>query len=342
MLTNDQIAELLAREAETAEGHRERALRRASRAAFMWPVEAMDLVQEGGSLRDLPKIGAWLNVVIRNWLDDPPEVPEPAPLRKGFMTFARALKVVEEHPDWKEGLRGDLQMHSEYSDGKNPIAEMALSAAEYGYSYIAITDHSKGLKIAGGMTEEELLLQGKEIDALNGDLEAADQSFRVLKALEMNINPQGEGDMEPDSLTHLDLVLGSFHSSLRKTEDQTARYVAALRNPAFQVLGHPRCRMFNFRAGLSADWRRVFEAAAENHKAIEINSHPNRQDVNVELLEIARDESCMFSIGTDAHAPWELQYIWISVAAAILAGIPRSRVINYMEREALIEWAKGR
>jgi putative hydrolase len=273
-------------------------------------------------------------------MDDPPELPEPDPLRRGFLTFARAQEVMAEHPEWKS-LRGDLQMHSEHSDGKTPIAEMALSAAAYGYDYIAITDHSKGLKIAGGMTEEELALQGKEIDALNGDLEAAGQSFHVLKALEMNINPSGEGDMEPDSLEELDLVLGSFHSALRKTEDQTDRYVAALRNPQFNVLGHPRCRMFNFRAGLSADWRRVFGEAAANRKAIEINAHPNRQDVNVELLEIAREEGCMFSIGTDAHAPYELQFVWIAVAAAILADVPRERIINYMDRDALLDWAKG-
>ena len=341
MLTNAQLAELLAHEADNHEGHRQRALRKASRAAFTWPEEAADIVQSGRSLRDLPRVGAWINLIIRRWLEDPPEMPEPDPLRRGFLTFAEAKNTLADHPEWEEGLRGDLQMHSEHSDGKNTIAEMALSAAAYGYEYIAITDHSKGLKIAGGMTEEELILQGKEIDALNDELAAGGHGFHVLKALEMNIDPQGRGDMEPSSLEGLDLVLGSFHSALRKKEDQTERYVAALRNPHFQVLGHPRCRMYNFRAGLGADWARVFGEAAARNKAVEINSHPNRQDLNVELLEIARGEGCMFSIGTDAHAPWELQFIGIALAAAIKAKIPRERVINYMSKADLVEWARG-
>ena len=341
MLTNRDLAELLALEADQNEGHRQRALRKASRAAFMWPIEATEHIAEGRSLRDLPRIGAWLNVIIRGWLEDPPEVPEADPLRRGFLTFAEARAVVDDNPSWKKGLKGDLQMHSEHSDGKNTIADMAFTAAEYGYEYIAITDHSKGLKIAGGMTEDELLEQGQEIDALNADLASKGHEFRVLKALEMNINPSGEGDMEPDSLQNLDLVLGSFHSSLRKTEDQTDRYIAALRNPHFKVLGHPRCRIYNFRAGLWADWSRVFGEAASNDKAVEINSHPNRQDLNVDLLKMAKKEGCRFSIGTDAHAPWELEFRWLAVAAAITAGIPQERVINYMARDQLLEWSKG-
>lgn len=339
MLKNHELAELLAAEAENHEGHRQRALKGAARAAYTWPEQAADIVADGRSLRDLPKIGGWLNVIIKGWLEDPPELPERDPLRMGFLTYADALKVVDENPEWKE-IRGDLQMHTEHSDGRLSVAEMASHCGRRGYDYIAITDHSKGLKIAGGMTEEELALQLKEIDGVNAALESGGEKFRVLKSLEMNINPEGDGDMEPESLRELDLVLGSFHSSLRKKEDQTDRYVAALKNPNFNVLGHPRCRMFNFRAGLSADWSRVFATAAETGKAIEINAHPNRQDLSVELLELAREEGCRFSIGTDAHAPNELEYIWIAVAAAILAGIPRERIINFMEREELVSWAK--
>ena len=339
VLKNHELAELLAIEAKNHEGHRQRALRRASRAAYMWSEQAAEIVAEGRSLRDLPKVGNWLNVIIKQLLEDPPEMPERDPLRSGFLTYADALKVVEENPEWKQ-IRGDLQMHTEHSDGRVSVAEMASACGQRGYDYIAITDHSKGLKIAGGMTEEELGIQLKEIDEVNATLEAAGEKFRVLKALEMNINPQGEGDMEPESLRELDLVLGSFHSSLRKKEDQTDRYMAALRNPQFNVLGHPRGRIYNFRAGLTADWPRVFSTAAEAGKAIEINSYPDRQDLNVELLELAREEGCMFSIGTDSHAPWELEFIWIAVAAAILAGIPRDRIINYMERDPLVEWAR--
>src|SRR5205807_10635723 len=136
-----------------------------------------------------------------------------------------------EHPGWAARLRGDLQMHTHWSDGSGTILEMAAAAAERGYEYIAITDHSKGLKIAGGIDETELAKQRVEIDVLNKANRAARKTLTVLRSIEMNLNPRGEGDMEPKSLRRLDLVLGSFHSSLRTTDDQPARYRAALNNP---------------------------------------------------------------------------------------------------------------
>src|SRR5437660_7752791 len=123
------------------------------------------------------------------------------------------------------------------------MQEMAEQAEARGYEFIAITDHSKELKIANGMDERRLRAQGAEIEQVNAALTARDSKVQVLKAIEMNLNPMGEGDMESDALAELDLVLGSFHSALRKKEDQTARYLAALRNPDIQVLGHPRGRV---------------------------------------------------------------------------------------------------
>lgn len=342
MLTNLDVAELFARAGEQAEGHSQRAYRRASSAALMWPLEVADLIEEGRSPQELWRVGPKLSKSIKGWIEDPPEIGERPPLRDGFISFAHALQVVGEHPEWEEGLRGDLQMHTHYSDGKETVAAMAEAVSDKGYDYIAITDHSKGLKIASGMDELTLTQQITEVDSVNGVLEAEGSRVRVLKALEMNISPDGTGDMEPESLEDLDLVLGSFHSKLRVKEDETKRYIAALENPRFNVLGHPRGRKFNFRAGLTADWRAVCEVAAENDKALEIDAYPDRQDLNVELLEIARDCEVRISIGTDAHAIWELEFIWVGVAAAILAGIDRDRILNYMPRGELIAWAKGR
>ena len=143
-------------------------------------------------------------------------------------------------------------MHTHWSDGSGSITEMARAGLERGYEYIAITDHSKGLKIAGGIDELALARQGDEIDSWNKANQRT--SFRVLRSIEVNLSPQGEGDMDPAALKRLDLVLGSFHSALRKKEDQTDRYLAALRNPEIQILGHPRGRIYNFRFGLKADW----------------------------------------------------------------------------------------
>lgn len=143
-------------------------------------------------------------------------------------------------------------------------------------------------------------------------------------------------------LAALDVVLGAFHLRLRLTDDQTERYVAALRNPDINVLAHPRGRIFNFRAGLSAEWRRVFDVAAEEEdRAVEIDAYPDRQDLDVELLRVARDAGVRISIGSDAHAPYQLAYVTLGLAAALAAGIERGRILNFMPRDELVAWARA-
>jgi len=207
---------------------------------------------------------------------------------------------------------------------------MADAAAGRSYEYIAITDHSKGLKIAGGIDELELARQGAEIAKLNMVLRKSGRKLVVLRSVEMNLNRRGEGDMSPDSLLALDLVLGSFHSSLRIVEDQTDRYLAALRNPHIQILGHPRGRIYNFRIGLSADWPRVFAEATSLNKAMEVDCYPDRQDLNIDLLKIAREQGTRISLGTDAHHPWQLEFIELGLAAALKAKLPADRIVNFM------------
>ena len=243
--------------------------------------------------------------------------------------------------DWPTKLRGDLQMHTRWSDGSGTVAEMADAAVNRSYDYIAITDHSKTLKIAGGIDERALKRQGMEIAKVNAALSKSAPHVTVLRSIEMNLNPRGEGDMSPDSLRSLDLVLGSFHSALRTTEDQTERYLAALRNPHVHILGHPRGRIYNFRIGLQADWSRVFAEAVRLDKALEIDCYPDRQDLNVELLKIARDHGTRISLGTDAHHAWQLEFIDLGLAAALRAKIPADRILNFMPILELKGWAQS-
>jgi histidinol phosphatase-like PHP family hydrolase len=341
-LTNRELSELLARAGEEETGHRRRAFDRAARGAYTWPVEASVLAAEGRSLTDLVGIGPWLARRILAWLEDHPDpVPEPPEIRRGFLTYAEVVATLEANPDWRPALRADLQMHTTYSDGKASLREMAAACVGYGYEHVLITDHSKGLKIARGMDEEELAEQGADVASVNEELALAGEGLRLLHGIEMNLDPEGEGDMDPAALARLDVVLGAFHSKLRVTEDQTERYVAALRNPTVHVLAHPRGRRFNVRLGLRADWERVVAEAAERGKALEIDGYPDRQDLNVELLELARDAGTWISIGTDAHSVRELRFIEYGLAAAVLAGIPRDRILNYLPREQLLGWAAG-
>jgi DNA polymerase (family 10) len=336
--SNAQIGEVLTRAAETTDGHRRRALQRAARAAFLWPEEAAAVISQGRSLTDLPQVGPWIATMIESLQADPPELVEPPEIRRGFLTLADARATLAANPDALTSLRSDLQMHTTYSDGRATLREMLRAAAERGYGHVAITDHSKGLPIANGMDETRLAEQARDIAAVNEELASAGQRFRVLHAIEMNLTPAGEGDMDPIALASLDLVLGAFHSKLRVTDDQTERYLAALSNPDIQVLAHPRGRRYNVRLGLRADWPRVMRAAAASGKALEIDAHLDRQDLDVELLGEAKEAGAFVSIGTDAHSVGELGSIELGLAAALRAGIPRSRILNFMAREELVAW----
>jgi histidinol phosphatase-like PHP family hydrolase len=338
VLSNTNIAELLAQQAERETGILSRAFRRAARSAFLWPEEVSDLVAQNRSLTELRSIGPFIEKQIRQWIEKPHRVKTIPSIRRDFLSLADARRVLAARPDWTKKLRGDLQMHTRWSDGSAAVAEMADAAANRSYEYIAITDHSKGLKIAGGIDERALKRQGAEIAKVNVALSKSRPHPTVLRSIEMNLNPRGEGDMAPDSLRSLDLVLGSFHSALRKTEDQTERYLAALRNPHVQILGHPRGRIYNFRIGLKADWPRLFAEAALLDKALEIDCYPDRQDLNVALVKIARDHGTRISLGTDAHHAWQLEFIELGLAAALRANLRREQIVNFMQIVDLKNW----
>lgn len=308
-------------------------MRRAARRAIGWPVEASDLVAQD-ALQSLDGVGPYLSRLITEWLEEDEKPPPPDETRTGFLTSVDVRNILESNPSVR--LRGDLQNHTEFSDGAVTLEELADAAGNRGYSYIAVTDHSKGLKIAGGMEENKLEEQMRMIDAIN---ERATSTPTLLKSIEMNVSPDGTGDMDPMVLAKLDIVLGSFHSRLR-LEDQTERYLSALRNPDIQVLGHPKGRIFNFRLGLSADWRRVFAEATRLHKAVEIDGFPDRQDLSVDLVNIANEVGAWISIGSDSHYPGQLPFADFGLAAALKAKTPVEKILNLMDQEQLVNWVQ--
>jgi histidinol phosphatase-like PHP family hydrolase len=341
VLSNTDIAELLARQAEHETGILSRAYRRAARSAFLWPENAADLVAQNRPLTELRGIGPFIAKQVLRWIDRPPRLSKRIPeIRRNFISLAEARRQLAARPAWSKKLRGDLQMHTRWSDGSGTIAEMAEAATKQSYKYIAITDHSKGLKIAGGIDERALNRQGNEIVRLNALLRQSGKDLVVFRSVEMNLNMRGEGDMSPKSLSALDLVLGSFHSSLRMVYGQTERYLAALRNPDIQILGHPRGRIYNYRVGLKADWPRVFAEAARLGKALEIDCYPDRQDLSIDLIPLAREHGTLISLGTDAHHPWQLAFIELGLAAALRANILPKRIVNFMSILELKTWVR--
>jgi histidinol phosphatase-like PHP family hydrolase len=337
--TNARLAEILAGESAAATGHLAQALRRACRRALEWPEQAADLLAAGRSPTELPAIGPVLADMLARWIESPPSVVEPDPTRTGFLTLADVRDALAAAPGLRSP-RGDLQMHTHWSDGSAPPSGMAAAAGELGYEFIAITDHSRTLRIAGGMDEQALAAQGAEIDAANTAAGPA-SGLTILRSVELNLDRHGGGDMDPGSLRRLDVVLGSFHSALRETSDQTERYLAAIRNPDLHILGHPRGRMYGRRVGLTADWDRVFAEAARLGKAVEVDAFPDRQDLDVALLRRARRAGALVSIGSDAHHPRQLRYLEFGLGAAALAGVPPERILNFRPVSELRAWAAG-
>ena len=195
--------------------------------------------------------------------------------------------------------RGDLQMHSEWSDGSMTLRELTTACAARGYAYSAVTDHSYGLPIAGGMSMTDVTGQHREIDRLNADA----PDFHLFKGIEANIGADGALDLSSEETRRFDVVLVAPHAKLRIADDQTARLVRAIELPHTHILAHPRGRMAGTRAGIVADWDEVFERAVAANVAVEIDGDPARQDLDYELASRALRAGCLFALDSDAHSP---------------------------------------
>jgi putative hydrolase len=230
---------------------------------------------------------------------------------------------------------GDLQMHSEWSDGSPTIDEIADACVDRGYQYAAVTDHSYGLTIAGGMSMAEAAAQRVAIECVNARYGGR---FRLLQGIEANIDATGHLDLTDEEATTFDVVLAAPHSRLRKTDDQTERMLTVLQHPAVRILAHPRGRISGSRAGVIANWDAVFEAAAQRGIAIELDGDPARQDLDYTLARQALTFGCLFALDSDAHTTAQLSYAETALAHARLAGIPAARIVNCWPLDRLLAW----
>ena len=331
--------------------------KRAATAVTRLERQLTDLVAADGSLPRIPGIGpastrVILEVLASGWSEtveraiaaggQSEEIRTRRALRTHFLSRAEVLRILQLDVPGLASLtdyRGDFQMHSTWSDGVDSIAGLAAAAVARGYSHIAITDHSKGLPIARGMSLDAMAAQAREIDEVNRGYGGA---FRVLRGIEANISTSGVLDLSADELAGVELVLAAPHSKLRTPEDQTARLVRAVSTPGVHVLAHPRGRMSDSRPGLTADWDDVFAAAVAHGVAIEIDGDPARQDLDYTYAHRALEAGCLFSLDSDAHDTDALVYAETALAHARLAGIPPDRVINCWPLDRLLDWLQSR
>ncbi len=238
-----------------------------------------------------------------------------------------------------EDIRGDLHLHSRYSDGAFTIREMAEAAKERGYQYIAVTDHSQSLTVASGMSIEELKEQLTEIDQLNQELD----DFKIFKGVEVDILKNGELDFEDELLEELDFVIASVHSyfNLEKAE-MTERMIKAVKNPQVNLIGHPRGRMLGGREAYAVDLDRVIKAAAENNTALEINASPQRLDLDAEWARKVKKAGGKISINTDAHHYREYSDMELGVATARRGWLEKEDVINTFSVQELDQFFKSK
>jgi putative hydrolase len=238
-------------------------------------------------------------------------------------------------------LRGDLHSHSDWSDGGSPIELMADAARTLGREYLALTDHSPSLKIANGLSAERLTEQLDIVAAINND--DGGGNFRLLAGIEVDILEDGTLDQSPDMLDRLDVVVASVHSRLRSDRrTMTARMLGAISDPQMNVLGHCTGRLLQGSRGTRPqsefDAERVFAACAERGVAVEINSRPERQDPPDELIRLALDAGCLFSIDSDAHAPGQLDFLQYGAERAASNGVPAERIVTTWPLDRLLEW----
>ncbi len=261
----------------------------------------------------------------------PPEMRE----NTGEIELARQNRIPELV---KYGsLKGDLQVHSENSDGTATIEEMARGARAFGLDYIALTDHTKSLALAGGLDEEELLDQANKIAELNDRLEG----FRVLASAEVNIMKDGSLDIANNVLDKLDIVGAAIHSNFNlPIEVQTERLIRAAENPSVDILFHPTGRLINKRPGYPVDIEKVVETAKETGTILEIDAHYDRLDLNDEYVRTAVKKGVKMVIDSDAHHPVHYAYLVFGIGQARRGWATEQDILNTLPVDKLLKALK--
>jgi putative hydrolase len=306
------------------------AFRRAADAIRDIPVDELRELSDAGKLTDLPGIGASTAAVITQALAG--ETPEYLTKLAGDTEPPTELAAPV-----RARLRGDLHLHSDWSDGGHTMDAMAHAARDLGHEYLAITDHSPLVRVAHGLDEDRLAEQLDVVATMNEQL----APFRVLSGMEVDIRGDGTLDMSDELLGRLDVVVASVHSHLdMEPEPMTRRMITALASPHTDILGHCTGRLVvgRGRAESRFDAELVFAAAAHLDKAVEVNSRPERLDPPRRLLPLLAESGAKMSIDSDAHATWQLDWQPYGCHRVAEAGLDIDRVVNTWPVDDLLAW----
>ncbi len=237
-----------------------------------------------------------------------------------------------------EDIKGDLHVHTKWSDGSHDLNTIVEAARGKGYSYIAVTDHTKGLGVAHGLDEKRLAEEIKLIDAANEKL----TGFRILKGTEIDIRADGRLDLADDALAGLDIVVASIHSGFKQTQEQiTKRLIAAIRNPCVSVIAHPTGRLIGERDAYAVDMEAVLKEAAKYGVAMEINAYPLRLDLNDLHVKLAKEYGVPLAISTDTHVTSQYDYMAYGVSIARRGWVEKKDVLNALPYEQLMKRLKA-
>lgn len=239
-------------------------------------------------------------------------------------------------------IKGDLQMHTTWSDGKDSIESLVEAARARGYEYAAITDHVGSLKIANAMDEKRIKEQAAEIKFINKKYEREGIDFHVLHGAEVNIKADGSLDMPDSILKELDIVLASIHTGFKdEVEKVTSRFKGAFENENVDIIAHPTGRLILERSGYQIDLRALIQAALDTGTVLEIDGYPNRLDLNDENAHEAIKSGCMLCVDTDAHNVDELEYMEMGVAQARRAWARPRDILNTRNYRDLVEFLES-
>jgi putative hydrolase len=298
-------------------------------ASWSLALERPDLaaLHKAGSLTTIEGVGAGIAKVLAE-LVETGESRYLARLREEMKQPAQPDETVIDFNHYQ----GDVHSHTNWSDGRATMLQMAEGARALGYSYLGITDHSPRIKVVNGLGAERLVAQSREMAAVQSQVD----ELTLLQGIEVDILEDGSLDLPDAVLEILDVVIASPHVKLRQEQAaMTERMLRAVSHPHVDVIGHPTGRRPGSREGANYDYEAVFKEAAKHGVALELDCDPARMDLSPEMARLALECGCNFTLDADAHAPAEFAYVPMALWMARRAGIPEDRILNFRPLDQL-------